>query len=1027
MLNINNGNNPLQILYLEDSQKDVELVREVLADAGIYMELEFVAKEEAYVASLRKKKFDLILADYNLPGFIAPAALSIAKKICPETPFICVSGAIGEDAAVELLKNGATDYVSKERLKRLPLVVESALHDIALKSERKRTIESTKLSEARLADAQSFAHLGSWEWDLTNDKITWSKELFRLFEISGESKDKGIDYFRVIIDNRIHPDDLPLYKAAVALSLSQKTPYSVDYRIQLPGGLVRHINAQGDYKQDDSGRIVKMVGTAMDITSRKQMEEALKESEERYRMLADHMQDIVWLMDMNFKVTYQSPSSEKMRGFTSQEIKELPMEKNLAPESLKLALELFYRELPRIEIDTDYNPITTMELEYYRKDGTTFWLENKFSIMRNGGGKPVSILGEGRDITERKRAEEELNSSLSLLEATLESIHNGILVVNSQGAVIKTNNTFAKMWHIPEDVLASRDDSVLLKHVMNQLSDQEEFIAKVTELYEKPESETLDVINFKDGRFFERISKPMMLDGKPKGRVWSFLDITARKQSDDALREERWRLANIVEATRAGTWEWNVQTGEAVFNDMWAEMVGYTIEELSPTNLNTWQSLVHPDDLVKSNKLLDRHYTGEITYYDCECRIKHKDGRWIWIHDRGRVITRTCEGKPLLMFGAHSDISDRKLVEEQLQIKDFALESSPTAVGLADINGIVFYANAAFVNMWGFSNKTEIIGMHISEFSVPESPSDQILAFVRQGNTFYGETNCMRKDGSVFAALISSGFVKSTEGQLMCLMALFVDISELKTKEAEIINKNEELVKTNAEKDKFFSIIAHDLRSPFNAFLGFTQILVEELDTLTLKEIQEIAVSMRSSATNLFRLLENLLEWSRIRRGVTPFDPESLLLTSAITEAIRPVVDSANKKGIKISYDIPEEYEVFADKYMLASTVRNLASNALKFTFKGGEITIAANLSCDNTIEISIKDTGIGMNKKMIANLFRLDENTNRKGTEGEPSSGLGLIICKEFVDKHGGKLWVESQEGQGSVFYFTLPMIMKN
>ena len=240
--------------------------------------------------------------------------------------------------------------------------------------------------------------------------------------------------------------------------------------------------------------------------------------------------------------------------------------------------------------------------------------------------------------------------------------------------------------------------------------------------------------------------------------------------------------------------------------------------------------------------------------------------------------------------------------------------------------------------------------------------------------------------------------------------------------EAEIILKNEQLTQANIEKDKFFSIIAHDLRSPFNAFLGFTKMLVDELDTFSLKDLQTIALSMRNSATNLFGLLENLLEWSRLRRGITTFEPEAFLLKSFGEESLKSVIEPANKKGIEIRYKIHENTEVYADGYMLGSTIRNLVSNSLKFTHKGGIITFAAKSESDHSVEISISDTGIGMNKTMIENLFRLDEQTNRKGTEGEPSTGLGLIICKEFIEKHGGKLWVESEEGKGSTFSFSLP-----
>ena len=160
------------------------------------------------------------------------------------------------------------------------------------------------------------------------------------------------------------------------------------------------------------------------------------------------------------------------------------------------------------------------------------------------------------------------------------------------------------------------------------------------------------------------------------------------------------------------------------------------------------------------------------------------------------------------------------------------------------------------------------------------------------------------------------------------------------------------------------------------------------------------------------------------KEGVTTFEPASFLLKSIIAESLKSILESAGKKEIAIRFEIPEDMNVYADGYMLGSTIRNLVSNAMKFTPKGGEITIKATSTIGNFDEISVKDTGIGMNKNMMDNLFRLDEHTNRKGTEGEASTGLGLIICREFIEKHGGRLWVDSEEGKGSTFCFSLPNI---
>lgn len=231
----------------------------------------------------------------------------------------------------------------------------------------------------------------------------------------------------------------------------------------------------------------------------------------------------------------------------------------------------------------------------------------------------------------------------------------------------------------------------------------------------------------------------------------------------------------------------------------------------------------------------------------------------------------------------------------------------------------------------------------------------------------------------------------------------------------------EKLRELNATKDKLFSIIAHDLRGPFNGFLGLTQIMTEELSTLTMDEISKMTISMRNSAINLFSLLENLLEWTRMQQGLISFSPKTIELRSLVDECISIMQETANNKKIKLTHHFPEDFVVMADSYMLRTVVRNLVSNALKFTHNGGNVTINANPGLDGNVVLSVKDTGIGMSNEMTDNLFRIDYQTGRPGTEGEPSTGLGLLICKEFVVKHGGRIWVESEEGVGTTFYFTL------
>jgi signal transduction histidine kinase len=241
-----------------------------------------------------------------------------------------------------------------------------------------------------------------------------------------------------------------------------------------------------------------------------------------------------------------------------------------------------------------------------------------------------------------------------------------------------------------------------------------------------------------------------------------------------------------------------------------------------------------------------------------------------------------------------------------------------------------------------------------------------------------------------------------------------------------IHNQSKELIELNATKDKFFSILAHDLRGPLGNFMVLTEMMADESQFLTPDETKGFMQDLKNTSRNIYNLLENLLEWSRMQRGQTAFKPKKLALAEVVTDCVKLVDDSARKKIIDIIVDIPIDKEVFADINMLQCVLRNLISNAIKFTRRGGSINLSAKPVDNGLIEIAVKDTGIGIKPEMVENLFRYNTNSSRKGTEDEPSTGLGLLLCKEFVEKHGGKIRVESdpdgKSGEtGSTFYFTI------
>ena len=251
-------------------------------------------------------------------------------------------------------------------------------------------------------------------------------------------------------------------------------------------------------------------------------------------------------------------------------------------------------------------------------------------------------------------------------------------------------------------------------------------------------------------------------------------------------------------------------------------------------------------------------------------------------------------------------------------------------------------------------------------------------------------------------------------------------VIERKRNAVEIMRYTEELKQLNATKDKFFSIIAHDLKNPFITILGFSEILLSEFNELTDEEKHFYIREMKKSSETSHSLLQNLLQWSRSQTGYIEFHPQPMLLFPVVQESIDLLRSTASKKMILISSSINEEIQVFADRDMLNTVLRNIISNAIKFTPRNGKITITAELN-GNWAIVSIQDTGKGMDKDAIDNLFRIDVSQSTKGTENEAGSGLGLILCKEFVTKNGGNIWVESVVGLGSRFFFSVPLYHNN
>ncbi|MEI6276093.1 MAG: PAS domain-containing sensor histidine kinase [Prolixibacteraceae bacterium] len=250
-----------------------------------------------------------------------------------------------------------------------------------------------------------------------------------------------------------------------------------------------------------------------------------------------------------------------------------------------------------------------------------------------------------------------------------------------------------------------------------------------------------------------------------------------------------------------------------------------------------------------------------------------------------------------------------------------------------------------------------------------------------------------------------------------------MDVTERKNAETKLNIRNEELKIINAQKDRLFSIISHDLINPFNSILGFSEILLEQVKEKNYEGIEEYAEIINHSSLRAMDLMKNLLDWSRIQTGRIRFNPVHLRMIDLINNALDLYTYITNQKSIQISSSLSSELIVYVDSNMMSTILRNLISNAIKFTKPGGEITIFTKWE-QNELTISVADTGIGIPPKKLESLFYTDNTFSTSGTLHELGTGFGLILCKEFIEIHGGQLLVESTEGTGSVFSITLPFI---
>lgn len=507
-------------------------------------------------------------------------------------------------------------------------------------------------------------------------------------------------------------------------------------------------------------------------------------------------------------------------------------------------------------------------------------------------------------------------------------------------------------------------------------------------------------------------------------------DITERRRVAEELRQTRERFELALRGGDLGTWDWNVRTGEVVFNARWAQMRGYRPEEVAP-HVSSWEKGVHPEDLARVRQALDEHFSGRKPEYEAEHRVRAKSGEWLWVLDRGRVFARDAQGNPLRMVGTELDVTARRRADEEvrrLRERDrfrAALEAAAAATVVVGRDGNIAYVNSAAEALFGWSS-AEMVGQAV-EMLIPERFRARHVGY-REG--FFREAGARRPMGSgrdlvalrkdrselpIEAGLArvqervsefpaEVGLARAGDGEEFVVVTL-ADISMRKAAE-------ESLRSSVAELERFAYTISHDLRAPLRSIEGYAHLLAERLGPRADGQSRAMLERVRRAAARLDRLIRDLLSYSAVARGKVEL--EAVDLDELLAHVVAHYPEAA-RASLRVRTPLGRAR---AQPSLLTQALANLLSNAVKFVPKGREPEVEVWTEREGgSLRLYVRDNGIGIAREAREKVF--DPFTRlQAGSEG---TGMGLAIVKRALERMGGSVGLESEPGRGCCFHLVL------
>ncbi|MFH0755992.1 MAG: PAS domain S-box protein [Bacteroidota bacterium] len=494
-------------------------------------------------------------------------------------------------------------------------------------------------------------------------------------------------------------------------------------------------------------------------------------------------------------------------------------------------------------------------------------------------------------------------------------------------------------------------------------------------------------------------------------------NISESKKREDELRRSEERFRRLVENLGEGIVIADEQEQFLFANPAAEKIFGVQPGKMAGKNL---KDFIGPQETEKVSRETGRRKKGEISTYDLKITRPDQESRYIHVTAAPNYNE---ENQYTDAIGIFRDITEELQLRQEIRESEEFLNNitgaAKDAMVVIDHRGNVIFWNRAAEGMFGYE-KAEIMDRDFHDIMAPAEYHDAhkkgFAQFLKSGKgNAVGkslELFALHKSGNNFPVELSLSALKVADH--WNAVGIIRDITERKKNQ----NRLEELVKT---KNKFFSIIAHDLKDPISTLAGFSDLLLKTSGTRDAEETEEMITHINKIALHGLNLLENLLEWSRSQTGRITYEPALFNIAQMVDEVVDLHLDTAYKKGIELKREGAADHEIFADRKMIHTVLRNLVSNALKFTRTGGSVHIGWKDS-GKEFEFCISDTGVGIPAENLGKLFIIAENTSTHGTENERGTGLGLLLCKEFVEKNAGRIWVRSEPGNGSEFYFSIP-----